>query len=99
MRTTITHTIDLELEAEFDADYWRNEDEKIQDLTLCALYAYEPRPGTARHDLLLGLDRPSRLIVERNLLKLAGMSKRLCDDFEALGDDMHLETEQDPQDY
>lgn len=98
MRTTITHTIDLELEAEFDADYWRNEDEKIQDLTLCVLYAYAPASG-ARHDLLLGLDRAARLIVERNLLKLADMSKRLCDDFEALGDDMHLETEQDPQDY
>ena len=98
MRTTITHTIDLEVEAELDADYWRDEDEKIQDLTLCALHAYAPASG-ARHDLLLGLDRPSRLIVERNLLKLAGMSKRLCDDFETLGDDMHLETEQDPQDY
>jgi hypothetical protein len=94
-RATITHTIDLEVEAEIDGDYWRYEDEKVQDLTLCALYAYAPASG-ARHDLMLGLDRPSRLIVERNLFKLAGMSKRLCDDIEIMGEDLQIELDFDP---
>jgi hypothetical protein len=95
---TITTELDLEIDAEIDGDYWRYEDEKIQDLTLCALYVYEPWPGTARHDLLKGLDRPSRLCVERNLLAIAGMTKRVCEDIEALGEDLHIEPDHDPKD-
>ena len=93
---TITTILDLDIEAEIDGDYWRYEDEKIQDLTLCAFYVYEPWPGTARHDLLQGLDRPSRLVVERNLLKIAGMSERIIQDIEHMGEDLHIEPDYDP---
>ena len=95
---TITTTItDLEIEIEIDGDYWRYEDEKIQDLTLCAFYVYEPWPGTARHNLLQGLDRPSRLVVERNLFKIAGMTQRVCEDIEHMGEDLHIEPDYDPK--
>jgi hypothetical protein len=96
---TITTTFDLELECEIDGDYWRYEDESVQDLTLCFLYAYEPRPSTARYDLLQGLDRPSRLIIQRNLFKIAGMSERIIKDIEAIGEDLHIEPDTYVKEY
>lgn len=96
---TITTTFDLELECEIDGDYWRGEDENVTDLTLCFLYAYEARPNTARYDLLQGLDRPSRLIIQRNLFKLAGMSERICKEIEAIGEDLHIEPDTYVKEY
>ena len=95
---TITTTFDLELECEVDGDYWRYEDESVQDLTLCALYAYEPQIGGLRHDLLQGLDRPSRLVVERNLFKISNIEEQLCRDIEALGEDLQIEPDHDQKD-
>jgi len=102
--THATITTQLELDGvsiEVDGDYWRYEDEKVQDLTLCFLWVnFTDEIGNTRsYDLLKDLDRPSRLIVERNLFKIPGIAERLCADIEAQGEDMHLETEQDPQDY
>lgn len=102
MRTTITTEMDFEgFNIEVDGDYWRGEDEDVTDLTLCRLWVYEPQGhNKARgHDLLHGLDRPSRLCVERNLFKIPGIAEQLCRDIATQGEDMHLETEQDPQDY
>lgn len=102
MHTTITTEMDFEgFTIEVDGDYWRNEDENVTDLTLCHLWVYEPQGhNKARgHDLLHGLDRPSRLVVERNLFKIPGIAERLCADIATQGEDMHLELEQDPQDY
>ena len=94
MRVTITTEMDLgdNLRIEVDGDYWRDEDENVQDLTLCRLWVHEM-------DLLHGLDRTARLCIERNLFKLTSLTKRLCDDIATQGDEMHLEPEQDPQDY
>lgn len=102
MRTTITTEMDFEgFTIEVDGDYWRGEDEDVTDLTLCRLWVYEPQGhNKARgHDLLHGLDRPSRLCVERNLFKIPGIAEQLCRDIATQGEDMHLEPEQDPQDY
>ena len=104
MRATLTVQMPIyDLIAEIDGDYWRNEpDEKVHDLTLCFLWAAginkEGRP--CQVDLLQGLDRPARLVLERNLFRSSpDMVKTLCDDIETMGEDMHLEPEQDPQDY
>lgn len=102
MRTTITTEMDFEgFTIEVDGDYWCGEDEAVTDLTLCRLWVYEPQGhNKARdHDLLHGLDRPSRLCVERNLFKIPGIAEQLCRGIATQGEDMHLEPEQDPQDY
>ena len=103
MRTTITTEMDLgdNLRIEVDGDYWRYEDETVQDLTLCRLWVYEPDETGQEYatDLLHGLDKSARLCVERNLFKLTSLTKRLCEDIATQGDDMHLEPQQDPQDY
>jgi hypothetical protein len=100
---TITTELDLgdSLRIEVDGDYWRYEDEIVQDLTLCRLWVYEPdREGPLyTTDLLHGLDRPSRLIIERNLFKLPGLTKLLCENIAALGEDLHIEPDYDPKDY
>lgn len=101
MRTTITTEMDFEgFTIEVDGDYWRGEDEDVTDLTLCRLWVYEPQGhNKARgHDLLHGLDRPSRLCVERNLFKIPGIAEQLCRDIAAQGEDLHIEPDYDPKD-
>jgi len=84
---------------EVDGDYWRDEpDEKVTDLTLCFLWIHEPdETGKTRaYDLLKGLDRPSRLQVERNLFAVPNVVERLCADIEAQGEDLFDEPDFDP---
>lgn len=91
---TITTELDFDgFKIEVDGDYWRYEDESVQDLTLVSLWIYERNgPGkTKAFDLLWGLDRASRLQVERNLFAVPGVAERLCKDIEALGEDLHIE--------
>lgn len=98
---TITTNMDLEsVSIEVDGDYWRYEDENVQDLTLCHLWVnHTDETGKTRsYDLMQGLDRPSRLVVERNLFKIAGMSERIIKDIEAIGEDLHIEPDYDPKD-
>jgi len=98
---TITTQLDLEgVSIEVDGDYWRYEDENVQDLTLCFLWVHHTdETGRMRsYDLLQGLDRPSRLVVERNLFKIPGIAERLCDDIEAQGEDLHIEPDYSPKD-
>jgi hypothetical protein len=85
---------------EVDGDYWRYEDEKVTDLTLCRLFIYETDDTGQSYgtEILHGLDRPSRLAVERNLFRLNGMTERLCRDIEAQGEDLHIEPDHDPKD-
>ena len=99
MRTTITTEMDFEgFTIEVDGDYWRGEDEAVTDLTLCRLWVYEPQGhNKARgHDLLHGLDRPSRLCVERNLFKIPGIAEQLCRDIATQGEDLQIEPDYDP---
>lgn len=100
MRTTITTEMDLGdgIRIEVDGDYWRGEDEDVTDLTLCRLWVYEPQGhNKARgHDLLHGLDRPSRLCVERNLFKIPGIAEQLCRDIATQGEDLQIEPDYDP---
>lgn len=96
---TITTQMDLEsVSIEVDGDYWRYEDENVQDLTLCRLWVhYTDETGKTRnYDLLQGLDRPSRLVVERNLFKIHNIEEQLCRDIAALGEDLHIEPDYDP---
>ena len=99
---TITTTFDLEsVSIEVDGDYWRYEDENVQDLTLCHLWVnHTDETGKTRsYDLMQGLDRPSRLVVERNLFKIAGMSERIIKDIEAIGEDLHIEPDTYVKEY
>jgi hypothetical protein len=84
---------------EVDGDYWRYEDESVQDLTLCHLWVHhiDEKGITRSYDLLKGLDRPSRLIVERNLFKIHNIEELLCRDIEAQGEDLHIEPDYDPK--
>ena len=102
MRTTITTEMDFEgFTIEVDGDYWRGEDEDVTDLTLCRLWVYEPQGhNKARgHDLLHGLDRPSRLCVERNLFKIPGIAEQLCRDIATQGEDLHIEPDTYAKEY
>jgi len=97
---TITTALELDgVSIEVDGDYWRYEDEAVQDLTLCHLWVnHTDETGKTRsYDLLQGLDRPSRLVVERNLFKIHNITQVLCEDIEALGEDLHIEPDYDPK--
>jgi hypothetical protein len=97
---TITTQLDLDgVSIEVDGDYWRNEDESVQDLTLCFLWVHHTdETGKPRaYDLLHGLGRPSRLVVERNLFKIPGIAERLCADIATQGEDLHIEPDYDPK--
>lgn len=99
MRITITTEMYFEgFTIEVDGDYWRGEDEDVTDLTLCRLWVYELQGhNKARgHDLLHGLDRPSRLVVERNLFKIPGIAEQLIQDIQTQGEDLHIEPDYDP---
>ena len=98
---TITTELDFDgFSIEVDGDYWRYEDENVQDLTLCHLWIHEPDEtgNTKAFDLLHGLDRPSRLCVERNLFAVPSVVARLIQDIAAQGEDLHIEPDYDPKD-
>jgi len=102
--THATITTQLELDGvsiEVDGDYWRYEDENVQDLTLCFLWVnFTDETGNTRsYDLLKDLDRPSRLIVERNLFKIGNIEEQLCRDIEAIGEDLHIEPDTYVKEY
>ena len=100
MRTTITTQMPMyDLVAEVDGDYWRGEDEKVQDLTLCFLWAPGvDKAGNPRQvDLLQGLDRPARLVIERNLFGSSpDVVETLIQDIEMQGEDLFDEPDFDP---
>ena len=98
-RATITTELDFEgFSIEVDGEYWRYEDEQVTDLTLCRLWVHEPdeEGNTKAFDLLYGLDRPSRLCVERNLFAVPGVVARLIQDIATQGEDLHIEPDYDP---
>lgn len=99
MRTTITTELDFEgFSIEVDGDYWRGEDEAVTDLTLCrfTIHAETDTNSFSCFDILQGLDRPARLVIERNLFAMPGLVKQLIEDIQTQGDDLQLELDYDP---
>jgi hypothetical protein len=99
MRTTITTEMDFDgFSIEVDGDYWRGEDENVTDLTLVCLYMHhvDDQGLYATYNLLKGLDRSSRLCVERNLFAVPGVAERLCADIATQGEDLFDEPDYDP---
>lgn len=102
MRTIITHTIDFEgLSMEFDAEYMRDDsDEPIKDLDLCFIWMHEKdETGIYRaYDLIKNISHEAKLIIEKNILSIPGVEKRLCDEMAEIGHDLFLEPDYDPKD-
>jgi hypothetical protein len=101
MKTIITHTIDFEgVSMEWDAEYVRGSDEPIQDLDLVFIWMHEKdETGIYRaYDLIKNISHEAKLIIEKNILSIPGMEKRLCDDMAEMGHDFFLEPDYDPKD-
>jgi len=102
MRTTITHTIDFEgVSMEWDAEYMRGDsDEPIQDLDLAFIWMHETDDtGIYRaYDLIKNISHEAKLIIEKNILSIPGVEKRLCDEMAEIGHDLFLEPDYDPKD-
>ena len=101
MRTTITHAIDFEgLSVEFDAEYVRGSDEPIQDLDLVFIFMHEADDqGIYRaYDLIKNISHEAKLIIEKNILSIPRVEKRLCDEMAEIGHDLFLEPDYGPKD-
>lgn len=102
MRTTITHTIDFEgVSMEWDAEYMRGDsDEPIQDLDLAFIWMHETDDtGIYRaYNLIKNISHEAKLIIEKNILSIPGVEKRLCDEMAEIGHNLFLEPDYDPKD-
>ena len=102
MRTTITHAIDFEgLSMEFDAEYVRGSDAPIQDLDLVFIWMHEKdETGVYRaYDLIKNISHEAKLIIEKNILSIPGVEKRLCDEMAEMGHDLFLEPDTYVKEY
>ena len=99
MGTTITHTIDFEGQSiEFDAEYVRSSDAAIQDLDLVFIWMHEKdETGVYRaYDLIKNISHEAKLIIEKNILSIPGVERRLCDEMAEIGEDLYIEPDFDP---
>lgn len=101
MRTTITHTIDFEgMSIEWDAEYVRGSDAPIQDLDLVFIWMHETDDtGIYRaYDLIKNISHEAKLIIEKNILSIPGVEKRLIEEMQSMGEELFLEPDYDPKD-
>lgn len=85
---------------EWDAEYVRGSDGPIQDLDLVFIWMHETDDtGIYRaYDLIKGISYEAKLIIEKNILSIPGVEKRLCDEMADIGDELFLEPDYDPKD-
>ena len=102
MRTTITHAIDFEgLSMEFDAEYVRGSDAPIQDLDLVFIWMHEKdETGVYRaYDLIKNISHEAKLIIEKNILSIPGVEKRLIEEMQSMGEELFLEPDTYVKEY
>lgn len=102
MRTTITHTIDFEgLSIEWDAEYVRGSDECIEDLDLCFIWMHEKdETGVYRsYDLIKDISFEAKIIIQKNILAIPGVSHRLCDEMAEMGHELFQELDTYVKEY
>jgi hypothetical protein len=102
MRTTITHAIDFEgLSMEFDAEYVRGSDAPIQDLDLVFIWMHEKdETGVYRaYDLIKNISHEAKLIIEKNILSIPGVEKRLIEEMQNMGEELFLEPDTYVKEY